>query len=81
MRGRRVHEGAGDSEGHSPCDGKWGLTDVWMGVQSRLPDRTSFLYTSKDDSSAMCARSSSSSHVRSSGTSGSSQFCLRPKLR
>jgi len=49
-------------------------TEVCMGVQSRLPERTSFRYTSKDDSSAMCCRSSSSSHVSSSGMSGSSQF-------
>jgi len=53
-------------------------TEVCMGVQSRLPDRTSFRYTSKDDSSAMCCRSSSSSHVSNSGMSGSSQFCTQP---
>ena len=54
-------------------------TEVCMGVQSRLPDRTSFRYTSKDDSSAMCCRSSSSNHVSSSGMSGSSQFCAQSR--
>ena len=51
-----------------------------MGVQSRLPDRTSLRYLSKLDSSWICARRASSRPSSSAGMSSSSQFCTQQDL-
>ena len=60
-----------------PFDGALTCWEVCMGVQSRLPLSTSFLYFSKLLRSWMLAVNCSWSHSRALVTSSSSHFCSR----